>query len=514
MNRVVLSLRRAPASLTRGAHLRILSCMCTPPVIDDTILASGKGVALAAGLALGAVLCAVQPAIGRDFPDEARLQEIVRTRVGAGGATGIVLGVIEADGTRTIVSSGDAGPNAKPLGPRSVFEIGSITKAFTGILLAQMAARGEVHLEDPVQAYAHEGVTIPDRAGRPITLLDLATHRSSLPRLPGNLRPADRQNPYADYTVVQLHAFLSGYALTRDVGSQYEYSNLGVGLLGHVLAYRAEDEFEPLLRKRVLDPLGMATTAITLTPEMEDWLAVGHAEGRPVSRWDLPTLAGAGALRSNANDLLAFLAANTGAPTSELERAMRDSHQPRRPVNETMEIGLGWHILALDAESRIVWHNGQTGGFRSFVGFDPEREVGVVVLTNSTENTDDIGFHLLNRSIPLARAPRAPEATRDRTEVAVSREVLARHVGVYELTPEFRLTLTLEDEGLHLQATGQAKLRIYPESDRDFFLRGVDAQVTFVIEDGTTSALILHQNGVDQRARKVSDGPPRSSPTP
>jgi len=447
-----------------------------------------------------ALAVAVAPLQAQHFPDDAQLTEIIRTRVDEGRATGIVLGVLEADGTRRIVSYGDAGPGARPLGPESVFEIGSISKVFTGTLLADMAARGEVSIEAPVQAYAHEGVTIPSRGGREITLLDLATHRSSLPRLPTNMHPADGSNPYADYTVEQLHEFLSGYELTRDIGSEYEYSNLAVGLLGHVLAARAGGTYEEVIKQRILEPLGMNMTGITLTPDMKAWLAIGHAEGRPVANWDLPTLAGAGAIRSDANDMLTFLEANIGEPTSDLERAMRVAHEPRRPAGDNNEVGLNWHILSI-GDDRIVWHNGGTGGYRTFIGFDPAREVGVVVLTNSNEGADDIGFHLLNDAIPLAAAPKPGEA---RVEVEVDRAVLARYVGVYELAPTFKITVTLEDDGLNLQATGQPKFRIYAESDTEFFLKVVDAQISFVVADGEVTSLILHQNEADQTAKKIS----------
>lgn len=439
------------------------------------------------------------PIEGQHFPDDARLTEIIRTRVEEGRTTGVVLGVLEADGTKRIFSHGEPGPGARPLGPESVFEIGSISKVFTGILLADMSERGEIRVEAPVSAYAHEGVTIPSRNGREITFIDLTTHRSSLPRLPDNMSPADGANPYADYTVEQLHEFLSEYELTRDIGSQYEYSNLAVGFLGHLLASTAGMEYGDLVRERITGPLGMTMTGIDLTPEMKDWLAVGHAEGRPVPNWDLPTLAGAGALRSNMNDMLTFLEANIGEPLNDLERAMRVSQQPLIEAGGGNDVGFNWHILTLD-EDRIVWHNGGTGGYRTFAGFDPDREVGVVVLTNSSSSADDIGFHLLNNRIPLTAAP---EPVADRVEVEVGRDVLERYVGVYEFTPQFQATVTLEDDGLVVQATGQPWFRIYAESETKFFLRVVEAQVTFVVEDEVVTSLILHQGGIDQTARKV-----------
>lgn len=433
------------------------------------------------------------------FPDEAALRELIATRVDEGRAVGIVLGVVEADGTRRIVSHGDPGPDARQLGADSVFEIGSITKAFTGILLAEMVARGEVELEAPLQDYVHDGVTVPTRGDRAITLRDLATHRSSLPRLPDNMPASDPTNPYADYTEEQMHEFLSRCKLTRDVGVEYEYSNLAVGLLGHVLAARAGKSYEAVVRERILAPLGMEMTGITLSDDMRAALAVGHTRGGdPTANWDLPTLAGAGALRSNMNDMLTFLEANMGEPASDLERAMRVSHQVQEYDGKST-VGLNWHVLEM-GDRKTVWHNGGTGGYRTFAGFDPALQVGVVVLTNSGHGADDIGFHLLNDAFPLKEPP-APPA--ERTEVEVDREILARYLGVYELAPQFRITVTLEDDGLHVQATGQQKFPVFAESETKFFLKVVDAQVTFVEEDDEVVSLILHQGGADQVAAKV-----------
>lgn len=435
----------------------------------------------------------------RHVPDEAKLLDIIKIRVEEGRAVGIVLGVLESDGTRRIVSYGEPGPGAKPLGAESVFEIGSITKAVTGILLADMVRRGEVALEDPVQKHAHEGVTIPSRNERKITLLDLATHRSSLPRLPDNMPASDPRNPYADYTETQLHEFLSRCELTRDIGERYEYSNLGVGLLGHVLAARAGTDYESLVRQRILGPLGMKMSGITLSAEMKAWLAVGHDQTSAVTaNWDLPTLAAAGALRSNMNDMLTFLEANTGEPTTDLERAMRMSHEARLDAAGN-RIGLCWHITTI-GDRRVVWHNGGTGGYRTFIGFDPDKGVGAVVLTNSAHGADDIGLHVINSAAPLAPKPVPPK---ERIAVDVDRAILKRYVGVYELAPEFKITVTLEDDGLHVQATNQPKFAVFPESETKFFLEAVDAQITFVKEGDEVTSMILHQGGANQTAKKI-----------
>jgi D-alanyl-D-alanine-carboxypeptidase/D-alanyl-D-alanine-endopeptidase len=250
-------------------------------------------------------------------------------------------------------------------------------------------------------------VTVPRRNGRQITLRDLGMHTSGLPRLPGNMAPRDPGNPYADYTVEMLYRFLSGYRLTRDPGAQYEYSNLGGGLLGLALARRAGTDYETLVRRRISDPLGMNSTRITLPAEMQARLIAGHNQAlKPVPNWDLPALAGAGALRSTANDMLRFLAACLGYTKSPLAPAMAAMRKERRATGVAgLEIALGWHILKRD-DRELVWHNGGTGGYRSFVGLDEKARLGVVVLSNTFTpgGVDDIGRHLLDRRLPLQPA--------------------------------------------------------------------------------------------------------------
>ena len=190
--------------------------------------------------------------------DGARTREIaaaIKQRVDDKKAVGMVVATIEPDGSTSMAAYGSPGPGAMPLDADSVFEIGSITKVFTAILLADMADRGEVALDDPVAKFLPESVRVPERNGRRITLLDLTTQSSGLPRMPDNLRPKDPTNPYADYTPEQMFEFLGRYELTRDIGAQYEYSNLGVGLLGQALAHRAGKSYEALVKERILDPL-------------------------------------------------------------------------------------------------------------------------------------------------------------------------------------------------------------------------------------------------------------------
>ncbi|HET9386479.1 MAG TPA: serine hydrolase domain-containing protein [Gemmatimonadales bacterium] len=348
-------------------------------------------------------------------PSDAAIRKILADRVYAQNlGIGIVVGVIDAHGRRVFAFGGLSRTDKSRPDGETVFEIGSITKEFTSLLLTDMARRGEVALTDPVSKYLPADVKMPERNNRKITLADLSTHSSGLPRMPSNFKPKDDANPYADYSVQQLYDFLSGYRLTRDIGTQYEYSNLGAGLLGHALSLRAAMSYEALLRARVLDPLGMSNTRITLTPEMKARLAMGHKEAprtsdnpyglAPVPNWDIPTLSGAGALRSSANDMLTFLAAYLGYVKTPLADAMADQLSIRRQSDGSdFEVGYGWRVQTKYG-STIVWHGGATGGYRCYIGFDPEARVGVIVLSNVLMPlVDDIGPHLLNPKYPLSK---------------------------------------------------------------------------------------------------------------
>ena len=416
-------------------------------------------------------------------------------------SVGIVVGVIEPAGRRVIAYGALDKGDKRPLNGDTIFEIGSVTKVFTSLLLSDMVQHGEVTLTDPVAKFLPAGVKVPERGGRAITLEDLATHTSGLPRLPSNLAPKDPANPYADYTPEQLYQFLSTYQLTRDIGTQYEYSNLGGGLLGLALARRAGTDYESLVRSRICNPLAMTSTRIELSPALKARFATGYdASLNPVPAWDLPTLAGAGALRSTANDLLLFLEANLGYTKTPLAPAMAAMLKVRRPTGAPgMEIALGWHVANRDG-NEIVWHNGGTGGFRSFVAFDPKSRAGIVVLSNAetTAGVDDIGMHLLDPKAPLQPPPTQHK------ELAVDPKLFDGYVGRYELAPTFILAVTREGDHLFVQATGQPKFEVFPESPKDYFLKVVDAQITFETDAaGRATALVLHQNGKDQRAKRI-----------
>jgi len=436
---------------------------------------------------------------GTPDPDEQieRMERIVRERVASERSTGIAAGMLLPGGRMHVVACGDAG-QGRPLDERSLLEIGSITKVFTGTLLAEMAQRGELMLTDPVATLLPPGVSLPTRAGRQITLLDLATQTSGLPRLPANLQPADDANPYADYTVDAMYEFLRSYVLQRDPGAKYEYSNLGVGLLGHVLALRAQACYEELVQQRLLQPLGMTSTAITIPPGMAHRLACGHdGTGSIVAHWDLPTLAGAGALRSSIGDMLRFAEANLGDDGSPLQRAMAAAHAPRRRIGFGMRIGLSWHILGYRAATTLM-HDGGTGGFSSFIGLQPAKGTAAVVLSNSSaETVSDIGLHLIHKRMRLSPPPK------QRTAITLPAAVLERYAGVYEMAGA-RVEITRSCDGLSAKVAGAGTYRLYAEAENEFFTRTIDAQVVFkVASDGTPTGAVLHQAGQKTPIRTV-----------
>ena len=442
-------------------------------------------------------------------PSDENIRRILTERIGTSAdLVGIVVGVIDPGGRRVIAVGNTGEKDPQPLDGDTVFEIGSITKVFTSLLLADMVERGEISLNDPVAKYLPQGVKMPERNSRVITLEDLARHLSGLPRLPTNLgEGSDPQNPYAHYSEKLLYEFLSDYKLTRDIGAEFEYSNLGGGLLGHVLALASTKDYETLIRTRICEPLGMRSTAITLSPDMQSRLATGHnSMFQPTSNWDLLVLAGAGALRSTVNDMLSFLAAQLEQSDPVLAPAIRATRSQWTPAGQGMEIGLGW-LKRSKKDSAIIWHNGGTGGYRSFVGYDPKARIGVVVLTNvsTTVGVDDLGFHLLDPDSALI-PPDSPmlKPPKKRTEITLDTGILEKYVGKYQLAPNLIFTVTRKGTQLFVQLTGQGPVEIYPESKTDFFARVVDAQILFKTDSqGRTNALVLRQGGIDQLANRI-----------
>jgi CubicO group peptidase (beta-lactamase class C family) len=280
---------------------------------------------------------------------------------------------------------------------RTVFEIGSITKVFTALLLADQVVERAVVLTEPLQALLPE-VRIPMR-GRPLTLLDLATHSSGLPRLPpGLVRQAWRHQdePYARFTEDDLRAALEGVRLRREPGGRWSYSNFGAAVLGHALARRAGTTYARLLAERVTGPLGLADTVVEVRPDQADRRAHGHARRRkPTGDWSMPSMPGMGALHSTVADLTTFLRAQVDPDATPLAEAIRMTHDPRAG-KEPVQVALGWLVSSMPKGGPVAhWHNGGTGGARSWAGFAAGTGTACVVLTTGRRSPDQLGFDVL-----------------------------------------------------------------------------------------------------------------------
>jgi CubicO group peptidase (beta-lactamase class C family) len=370
----------------------------------------------AAAAAWWVLVLAGSPALSQPVPPDAEIVQMLSARVDVQKrGTGVVVGIARPEGNRIIAYGTRGLADKTPVDGNTVYDLGSVTKVFTGLLLADMAQRREVALGDPAQEYFPPGqVKLPTYEGSVMTLADLATHTSGLPFRPNNLASKDPHNQYAGYTLDDLYAFLSACKLNRAPGSRYEYSNVGFALLGLALSRRANMDYEDLLRSRITAPLGMQDTQILPTGGMQRREALPYDYNlKPTEHSDMVgAMESAGALRSTANDLLKLLDAFLGLRRSQLLPAMNAMTMIRRPggMKPATAIVIAWNIYD-DGAREIVWKNGNVDGYRAFIGYDAKARLGVVALANAqtAEGVDDIGLHLLDPAIRVdLRVPRPP----------------------------------------------------------------------------------------------------------
>lgn len=425
----------------------------------------------------------------------ALVDAIVRPGVDAGWLVGVSVVAI-ADGLTTTHHYGAVAQGGSPPDDDTLYEIGSVSKVFNALLLAEMAGRGEVALDQPVAELLPDTVSVPTKDGAQIRLVDLATHTSGLPPIPPSLAvDPDLTDPYVDYGADELYADLGQTMLTTAPGEAMAYSNYGAGLLGHVLARRGESEYEALLRARVLAPLGLDDTAIALDAEQSARLAVGHAEGEAVSYWRFDALAGAGALRSSAREARGFLAANL-QPEGPLAAAIDAAQALHFDGGAGGQIGLAWQILP----DGTRWHNGETGGFHSFVAIDRANQRALALYCNTVDHTVDA----LGAALLAALAGQPAQAPAYPTPVELPEATLEQFVGTYAFAPDVTVTISREGAVMRLQVIGQEPFRMFAIGPARFTLRVVDAEVEFTqLADGVAGALVLHQNGAAQVATRV-----------
>ena len=434
--------------------------------LNTIVCASGAALVLGAyqSIAIAAPATASKTAVAplqeSYFPSDAELRELLQTLAEQGQSEGFVLGLLEPGGGRRVIAYGDAGAGAPPLSSRSVFETGSIVKTFTGAILADMVRRGEVSLNDPLSKFLPARVKVPSRNGRQITLLDLATHTSGLPRNVARGKVRDPSNPYADIPIEDVYEFLASHELRRDIGAEWEYSNLGFGLLGHALTRAAGAETtDELVRERITGPLEMSNTQFGRGNGLGASMVKGHGEdGDVVPYWDFGEFKGAGGLNSNVEDMLTYIDANVGEPESPIEAAMRDAHQPRHDLDiKGNSAALGWDYRARPGRT-ILYKSGSTAGFAGALGFDPVTRAGVVILGNGKgfNSRVDVVLQLLKGGRPEFRKASVPPAQ------------IEPLLGLYEFEGGNR-RFFMKDGKLFTRVSGGQDVEVFPAGDDRFF---------------------------------------------
>lgn len=342
--------------------------------------------------------------ITTDHPIARLAEELVRKHFGKRSPLTVTIGILE-QGNQYCWGHGQS-PGFDYAS--AIYEAGSLTKAFTNTLLFILERRGKLGLADTVGTYIPECASNHEVSR--ITLEQLGTHTSGLPRLPAGLKAVigNKLNPYEHYA--EEHLLQDLRACKPQAPGKFEYSNLGAGLLGYILTRCTGQSLEELVREEICAPLFMEDTAFRLRPDQQQrLLPVYTANGKSVPHWDLGVLAGAGGLRATVRDLLQFVKANVGMGAASVTAAMKETQKPRHRLGRGGEAGMGWMIRTGVYHDSVHWHNGGTYGSSSFIGFHKEKNMAVIVLANNgslalgpfsflrprKNHVDDIGFELI-----------------------------------------------------------------------------------------------------------------------
>ncbi len=425
-------------------------------------------------------------------PHEATIDGLVAPLLEDEWTVGMVVGLLLPDGSTAVYGYGSAVRDGFVLPNRStLYEIGSISKTFTGLALASMAEEGSVQLDQTVQSLLPAGqVTVPSLNNVDVTLAHLSTHTSGMPRMPPDFAPSNPDDPYPDYGTAELYTTLNGLSLTAEPGTAWEYSNLGVGLLGHALALTDGSSYEEMIDARICTPLGLTDTGMTLSADQQVRYAQGYTgdlgEAAPFT---FDALAGAGALRSTADDVLTYLAAQAGVVSSPLSTAMQQSHTVRYSVSPSMDIGLGWLI----DEDRYTWHNGGTYGFGTYAGFDPQTQTGVTVLSNVF--TAYGAETRLGREVLKLVAGESYVAPDLPATLVLDVSELQPYAGNFRIGSVSSVDVEFDGQALYLVLPGQPRLRMFASDVDSFYLRMAVATITYDCSGSACDSFFFDQPG-------------------
>jgi CubicO group peptidase (beta-lactamase class C family) len=481
--------------------------ICASLILVSLIPASFVSPAALAVVAITTPAAAQKAGDDWRLPSDDEIRGLIAARNAPRQGQGVVIGILGPEGERIVAGGTGAGAG---FDSHTLFEIGSITKVFTALLLADMVNKGEVSLDDPAAKYLPAGHRMPER-GRPITLTDLATHRSGLPRMADDMWAVSHPDgQFADYTEERLLAFLERHQLTREPGAQFEYSNLGMGLVGYLLTRVAKSDYETLVRTRITGPLRMIDTMISLPPSHAARLAAPFdAYMRPVKPVEMAALAGAGAIRSTAADMLIFARALID-PNSPIAPAMKTALSVRTPSENRFEHALGWVVRRLPGRE-LLMHNGQSYGFSSILILEPAKGRAVVALVNSKAEPgpEDLAFNIVGGQPvqPTPAVPPAPPPFVPRTAISLPVAELDKVAGRYDFG-SFVVAITRDGEYLYTQAQREGvpglRLQIVPEAPLAFFWKAMDAQIRFTTDAGGMVTGAVLTQGTQIVGRRVA----------
>lgn len=449
--------------------------------------------------AVAAALSSIFVATPARAATDAELHAIVAQRL-HGDRTGACFATAVIDGETTIRAyvCADGGDPSRRIDATTAFEIGSVSKPMMAALLAGLIREGKASLDDPLSAWLPDSTKVPTFEGKPILLRHIVTHTSGLPAIPADVN-YDPQNPYAKLTEADLLDALSRMRLTRAPGEKQEYSNFAAMLLSYGISRRAGVDFETLLRDRVFAPLGMNGTYIARRPKGIK-IAVGHTpDGKPTSPWDFPTdFAGVGGVRSTLDDLVRYVRGQFGGAPAPLNADIALTHVAiDTPSNA--KTAMQWMRATLNGREFLA-HEGGTGGFSSFVAFDPQKKFGVVILSDTALHEmgglGSLGLHLLDPRVPLGK-PLLPEADSDTGPApTLSADDAKAYAGEYPLMPDFALTVRAEGATLTAQATGQGAFPLTPRAPDVFAFADAGIVIRFRRDAaGRVVSLSLEQGG-------------------
>lgn len=416
-----------------------------------------------------------------------KVKTIIKSRVDFGFSKSIVVGYVENNESTFFAYGSDGLSEHKIPTKHTLFEIGSITKVFTTLLLSDSAVKKQLKLDSPVTSFFSISEVSPELSK--ITLTMLASHYSGLARMPANFEPQYYQLAPMGYTKAAFYQYLKAPTFFSQTAAQYHYSNFGFGLLGHIMERRLDKPFAVLLDEKIAKPLGMNKTTAVIENIDDSLMAQGHHGNIKTPLSPNGMLDAAGGIVSNANDLVIFLQAYLLPKKTQLNQAMKSALVVQGKAWEGTDIALGWHVNSLTNGQVLHWHNGSTGGFHGFVGMDINAGKAVVVLANSAgDGNDDIGMHLLSPTQPLKLTP-------DYKEISVKRTILRQYVGVYDTEFAVPIEVSLQGNQLKAKFAEQFALNIYPYTKNQFFYRAINAQIIFETKPDNTLMLYLVQDG-------------------